>query len=55
MANNFEVSEKFVRKILKKDFRLSFRKAKKLHPHANSMMNLVLRQQYALKLMELLS
>ena len=38
-----EVSEKLVRKVLKKDFKLSYVKTKKLNRQANSVKNLVVR------------
>lgn len=41
-TDELEVSQKLVRQVLK-EFRLSFIKAKKLHPQANSARNLVLR------------
>ena len=50
-----EVSEKLVREVMRKDLRLSFVKTKKLNTQANSDKSLVLRQQYALKMMRLLS
>ena len=42
-TENLEVSEKLARRVMKEDFKLSFVKAKKLHPSANSERNLVLR------------
>ena len=42
--HNLWVNEFQVRKVMKKDFKLSFIKAKKITPQANSDMNLVLRQ-----------
>ena len=50
--HNLWVNEFQVRQVMKKDFKLSFIKVKKLAPQANSDLNLVLRQQFALKLME---
>ena len=38
-----DVSQKLVRQVMKEDLRLSFVKAKKLNPQANSARNLVLR------------
>ena len=49
------MSAKLVRKIMREDLKLSFLKAKKLNPQANSDRALVLRQQYALEMMHLLS
>ena len=40
---------------MKQDFKLSFVKAKKLQPLTNSERNLVLRQQYALKMLKILN
>ena len=40
---------------MKREFKLSFLKSKKLFPSANSDRNMVLRQQYGLKMLELLS
>ena len=40
--------------MLKQDLKLSFLKSKKLHPLVNSERCLVLRQQYALKMLDLL-
>ena len=40
---DIEVSEKLVRKVLKKDFKLSYVKTKKLNRQANSIKNLVVR------------
>ena len=42
-TDNLEVSEKLARRVMRKDFKLSFLKSKKLHPSANSERNLVLR------------
>ena len=39
---------------MKSEFKLSYLKAKKLQSSANSEVNMVLRQQYALKMLELL-
>ena len=50
-ATGFAVSPLGVRHILKRELGLSFIKAKKLHPNANSARVLVQRQQYALKLL----
>ena len=50
----FEVSVKMVRTILKDEFNLSFVKAKKLTANTNADRALVLRQQFALKMLPLL-
>ena len=46
---------RLVRQVMRQDLRLSFVKAKKLNPQANSDRALILRQQYALEMMSLLS
>ena len=48
------MTKKLARQVMKEEFRLSFVKTKKLQPQANSVMNLVLRQQYALKMLTIL-
>ena len=53
LAENLEVSEKQVRLALKKDFKLSFLRSKKLASAANSHRCLVLRQQFALRMLQL--
>ena len=53
-VTNIEVSSQLVREVMKREMKLSYVQAKKLNPSANSVMSLVLRQQYALKMMELL-
>ena len=52
--SNLEVNLKLVRSVLKQDLKLSFLKSKKLHPLVTSQRCLVLRQQYALKMLDLL-
>jgi len=51
---DIEVAEKLVRNVMKSDLNLSFVKSKKLSLNANSDRALVLRQQYALKMFDLL-
>ena len=53
-SKNLIVSKKLVRETMKKDMGLSFVKAKKLHVNANSPKVMVQRQQYAIKMLELL-
>ena len=53
-SKNIIVSGKLVRETMKKDMGLSFVKAKKLHANANSPKVMVQRQQYAIKMLELL-
>lgn len=49
-----EANTKLVHQVLRNDCKLSFVKAKKLNPQANSDRSLVIRQQYALKMTKLL-
>ena len=51
---DIDVGRKLVTSVMRKDLGLSFVMAKKLHPAANSARSLVLRQQYAIKMLELL-
>ena len=51
---SFKVECHKVRKIIKHDLKLSFRKVRRLPWHANSERALVLRQRYALQMIELL-
>ena len=44
-----------VRRILKEDFNMSYRKIKEVSKHVNSDRNLILRQQFAIKFIELFS
>ena len=50
-----EVGQKQIRQVMKEDFNLSFVRTKKLNLQANSDMALIKRQQYALKMLDLLS
>ena len=49
-----DVRKKDVHHVLKHDLEMSFRKVKPVSVHANSVKNLVLRQQFALRFLELL-
>ena len=53
--SNLDVSHRLVRQVLRNECQLSFIKAKKVQPRANSDRCRVLRQQYALKMLEVLS
>ena len=53
-SSNLEVSARLVRQVLRQDCKLSFVRAKKFYPQANSARCRVLRQQYALEMLELL-
>ena len=53
-ADDLEVGRKLAAAVMRKDLGLSYVMAKKLHPAANSARCLVLRQQYAMKMLELL-
>ena len=48
-------NKKLIRNIMRSEFKLSYKRAKKLHPSVNSDKNIVLRQQYALVMLRLLS
>ena len=49
-----KVSTKIIAKTIKSNKILKFRKVKKVPPHANSLRNQYMRQQFALKLLDLL-
>ena len=51
---DIDVSGKLVAQVMRQDLGLSYIMARKLHPAANSARSLVLRQQYAIKMLELL-
>ena len=53
-TENVEVSRKMVASVMKKELHLSFLKAKKLNHQANSERALILRQQYGMKMLEML-
>ena len=53
-AYGFDASEKLIRKTMKQDLKMSFRLAKRVPKQGNTERCLVLRQQYAIKMMELL-
>ena len=50
----FEMSEKLIRQVMKKELRMGYRLAKTVPVQGNSERCLVLRQQYALKMLTLL-
>jgi len=51
---NMSVGSKFVRYIMKREMKLVYHRCRKIQPRANSERCLVLRQQYALSLLQLL-
>ena len=53
--SNFDVNHRLVRQVLRNECHLSFVKAKKVQPRANSDRCRVLRQQYAIKMLEVLN
>ena len=53
-TTGLEVEERLVREIMRKDLHMGYRMAKAMPPTCNSVQNLVLRQQYALRMLALL-
>jgi len=53
-TTGLEVDERMVRQTMRKDLHMGYRFAKPMPPTGNSVQNLVLRQQYALRMLALL-